>query len=172
MNLGQEPEPANLRVALTSLRAMDLLAALAGEQRGVSEGWGLASCRRHQPLGKVGLVIDFNSALKKVCPSPLTPCSLSGDAASEISTGWYVGLVCLSGEMWGTELPGHLRQKNKKWVLCVASLPSPHSCGPHATRALGWLWGLQPRGTCDAGTSVTWAVLWFFPCAARFGGWP
>lgn len=42
LNLGQEPGPANLRVALTSLQAMDLPAALTGEQGGVFEGWGLA----------------------------------------------------------------------------------------------------------------------------------
>lgn len=160
LNLGQEPGPANLRVALTSLQAMDVLAALAGEQGGVFEGWGLAGA---SPLGRAGLVVDFNSALKKICPSPLTPRSLSGNAASEISIGWHVGLVGLSGEMWRTELLGHLRQENKRWVPCVVSLHSPHSHGPHARRALGWLWGLQPRGTHGAGPCMTWAVLLFFP---------
>lgn len=52
MNLGQEPGPANLHVALASLQAMDLLAALAGEQGGVFEGWGLAGLAGALPTGQ------------------------------------------------------------------------------------------------------------------------
>lgn len=54
LNLGQEPGPANLRVALTSLQAMDLLAALTGEQGGVSKGWGLARLPGASAAGQGG----------------------------------------------------------------------------------------------------------------------
>ena len=125
----------------------------------------------HWPLGKGGPVVDFNSDLKEICPSPLAPGGLGGDAASEISVGWHAGSVGSSGGIWGTEWPRCLRQKYKKWGRCVASLPSPRSwgtggglgkacslarMGPHARRAPGWLWGLQRRasGLCSVSASA------------------
>lgn len=104
----------------------DLLAALAAERGGVWEGWGLPWLPRGIGCwARRGPVVVFNSDLKEICPSPLAPGGLGGDAASRISVGLRVGLVGSSGGIWGTEPPGHLRQKYKKWGMCIASLPLP-----------------------------------------------